>query len=174
MPSLLGMMGVSLPYRTRLEQAAAEAANHEVLLQMHHRNAASRRMAPTPLEPEQAPRRVTQAPASLMREYKAEYCPSSSTVCVGCTQAMPQGSLRVGWRVAPGGRSGPTGPSGDSSWTWYHTNCMPPGNWRDAASQGVQNMRRLAPADTADLRQRLTEDARRSLARRGWAISGDG
>ena len=88
------------------------------------------------------------------QRFRCEYSGGAAERCKGCRQVPPQNSLILGvGRVSQTARGG----AGNRTpgWEWYHFDCFPPAQFRNARVFGFEGMRNLSPPDAARIRERM-------------------
>lgn len=115
--------------------------------------------APPPALPR---RRHVPPPRSMpamppVNEYRVEYAPACAPACTACRGAMPPNALRVGMR-----QMAQSVYQAAADFSWFHLQCMPRGSMSDARLRGLSNLRSIAPADQARVRERMTLTGRRA------------
>jgi pSer/pThr/pTyr-binding forkhead associated (FHA) protein len=100
-----------------------------------------------------AQRRAAAALISGQQTFRVEYCSRNPRLtvlgtCGSCNGAFVEGQLKFGQRA----RSTAAATRNAVPWKWMHLPCVSSGAWSEAATNGVENLRNIAPADQATVR----------------------
>jgi len=98
-------------------------------------------------------RRAAAAPISGQQTFRVEYCSRNPRLtvlgtCGSCNGAFVEGQLKFGQRA----RATAAAARNAVPWKWMHLPCVSSGAWSEAATNGVENLRNIAPADQATVR----------------------
>lgn len=101
-----------------------------------------------------AQRRAAAAPISGQQTFRVEYCSRNPRLtvlgtCGSCNGAFVEGQLKFGQRARA---TAAAAARNAVFWKWMHLPCVSSGAWSEAATNGVENLRNIAPADQATVR----------------------